>query len=68
MNVDMYYRVACPHCKNVNWVDNGDPSDQTIDDIGGFECWNCHSRNDFEDNWDESYVFYEIGKRTEDLK
>lgn len=36
-----YASENCPECQTLNYMYLGDPSDQTVADIEGLECWKC---------------------------
>ncbi len=50
---DLYTRtwlaIQCP-CGTVNWVDNGNVDDLTIEDEQGFKCFNCGETHWFEED------------------
>ena len=41
MNTITWYKMWCPKCDVVNWIDNGDTSDLSVIDVEGCECHAC---------------------------
>lgn len=41
----MWFEQLCSHCKEKNWVNNGDLDDLTKTDIEAFKCHNCGEKN-----------------------
>jgi len=38
---ESWYKELCPKCETVNWISNGDESDETGIDIQGYKCREC---------------------------
>lgn len=38
---DQWMTETCPACQTLNWLNDGDPTDTTVDDIGSFGCRKC---------------------------
>lgn len=68
--MEVWIKFTCS-CGAVNWCSNGDPSDQTVSDVGGIRCWKCRCIRYFNDDADvdddvdedELYGCIEDGKR-----
>ena len=41
----MWYQTKCANCGAENFIDNGDPSDMTVESETGFICWSCFANN-----------------------
>ena len=39
--LEQWFSDHCAKCKSRNFINNGDPSDQTVMDVEGIRCWNC---------------------------
>lgn len=39
--MNQWLEMNCPRCRVNNWIDNGDPTDLTVNDVEGFQCWHC---------------------------
>lgn len=39
--LEMWYSDRCGKCQARNFIRNGDPANQTVDDVGGIKCWQC---------------------------
>lgn len=38
---DNYLIELCPHCDEVNYVNNGNVEDLTVSDVEAIKCWKC---------------------------
>ena len=72
---EQWWRSHCQKCKQANWINNGDPSDQTVADVEGIRCWNCGhcwrlaDELDYADEIDEENdPYYEDGRHFEEVK
>jgi phage FluMu protein Com len=41
MILEQWWKIWCPNCNAVNWLNNGDPSDMTAFDVQAFKCHAC---------------------------
>jgi len=41
MDVETIYKVWCPECGKHMYINNGDVSDLTVEDVQGAECPHC---------------------------
>lgn len=41
MNLETWHKLWCSKCLAPQWVNNGDPSDQTVADVEAVECYVC---------------------------
>lgn len=58
--MDQILSEDCPECGAVNYVNNGDTSDTTAEDVDGCECWKCGHEWLFEGA--EAWATVETGK------
>lgn len=57
--LEQWFSDHCAKCKSRNFINNGDPNDQTVMDVEGIRCWNCgHCWRLDPDNDDASVVLY----------
>ena len=75
--IEQWWCSSCPHCKNSNWVNNGDPNDFSATDVEGIICWHCGHRwliaefDDFEfseEEGNEDEPYYVNGRHFEEVK
>mgnify|MGYP001616023482 CR=1 FL=1 len=43
---ETWYKEECPHCRAINWINNGDISDCTVADVELYRCWSCEKKVD----------------------
>lgn len=68
--INTYHRFQCNKCSSYNWVDCGNINDMTVEDVLGFECWNCGEPaviNDDDDIEDFSEADFDRGQRFEEV-
>ena len=71
--IEQWWCISCPKCKHSNWLNNGDPSDQTAFDVEGCRCWNCGHCWKLSDEFDDEVSenddpIYEDGRHFEEVK
>lgn len=42
---NIVYRIKCPYCDTINWVNDGDPYDQTIPQKEALLCFKCQKKS-----------------------
>jgi hypothetical protein len=72
--LEQWFSDYCAKCKSRNFINNGDPSDQTVMDVEGIRCWNCGHcwRLEEVDEIDQDNInddpYYEDGVHFEEVK
>lgn len=49
MSIGSWFSCPCRKCGVVNWLYDGDPTDETRPDIEGFICCKCNESHTFSD-------------------
>ena len=59
MRVESWIRCWCPKCNADNWINNGDPSDQTVSDVEAIRCHSCGHEAMLDQDWTEDETILE---------
>lgn len=65
--VEMWMSDHCPKCRSRNFVCNGDPSDMTVMDVTGIQCWGCGHQWSLDEDSDE-HCYFERGRHFEEVR